>query len=308
MRFPEIRDRIEQITQYSLRAHAEKQTWPGYYNRRKEEFLTFLDYLPNTQFDRILEIGCGMGFYSAFLSNIGEEVISTDLEQQSIDTHTPGLSLTKAYLNELNIDNVKVMPASADDLPYADNTFDMVFSSHVLEHVPNSDKAISEINRVLKPGGYNFCVVPTTMDRLYNLPLYHLYLVRRSATIFKGRLYRQKNQSGLSTKTAGTGADRNSAWQHFPFPPPHGVLPHFFREVQKWTPSGWKSLITKRGTIPLIRYVGVQLNPLLPLVSPFSSNLAIRLHSQTRDIENRLGRLPLFRSLGISLIVVTQKL
>ena len=282
MKHPKIRERIEQITQYSLRVHAEKQTWPGYYSRRKEEFLTFLDYLPDTQFDRILEIGCGMGFYSAFLSNISKEVVSTDLEQQDVDTHTPGLSLTKAYLNGLNIDNVKVMPASADDLPYADKSFDMVFSSHVLEHVPDSERAISEINRVLKPGGFNFCVVPTTADRLYNLPLYHLYLARRAVAILKNRLRKRKSQLGLSAKTVEVGATRNSAWKHFPFPPPHGVLPHFFHEVQNWTPSGWKSLITKGGTIPLIRCVGVQLNPLLPLVSPFSPNLAVHLHTRNQ--------------------------
>ena len=46
------------------------------------------------------------------------------------------------------------------DIPYDDNTFDYIIINHVLEHVPQDKKAISELYRVLKPGGVAFISVP----------------------------------------------------------------------------------------------------------------------------------------------------
>jgi ubiquinone/menaquinone biosynthesis C-methylase UbiE len=45
-------------------------------------------------------------------------------------------------------------------LPFGDNTYDFVFASHVLEHIPDDHKAISEIRRVLKPNGIAILPVP----------------------------------------------------------------------------------------------------------------------------------------------------
>ena len=45
-------------------------------------------------------------------------------------------------------------------IPYPDNSFDLVFASHVLEYVKNDKQAIKEINRVLRPGGLAFLPVP----------------------------------------------------------------------------------------------------------------------------------------------------
>jgi ubiquinone/menaquinone biosynthesis C-methylase UbiE len=44
--------------------------------------------------------------------------------------------------------------ASATEMPFADNTFDALWSVWVLEHIPNPEKALAEMRRVLKPGGY----------------------------------------------------------------------------------------------------------------------------------------------------------
>jgi SAM-dependent methyltransferase len=46
------------------------------------------------------------------------------------------------------------------DIPFPENTFDVVLCNHVLEHVDNDVKAMSEIRRVLKPGGYSIMQVP----------------------------------------------------------------------------------------------------------------------------------------------------
>lgn len=52
-----------------------------------------------------------------------------------------------------------------EDIPYPDNSFDLVFASHVLEYVKNDKKAINEIKRVLRPGGLAFLPVPMLHDK-----------------------------------------------------------------------------------------------------------------------------------------------
>ena len=70
------------------------------------------------------------------------------------------------------------------DIPYDDDYFELIYCSHVLEHVPDDRKALSEIHRVLKPGGIALILVPingvafelpydekkTLEDERYNTP------------------------------------------------------------------------------------------------------------------------------------------
>ena len=52
-----------------------------------------------------------------------------------------------------------------EEIPYPDNSFDLVFASHVLEYVKNDIQALSEIKRVLRPGGLAFLPVPMLHDK-----------------------------------------------------------------------------------------------------------------------------------------------
>jgi SAM-dependent methyltransferase len=52
-----------------------------------------------------------------------------------------------------------------EEIPYPDNSFDLVFASHVLEYVKNDKKAINEIKRVLRSGGLAFLPVPMLHDK-----------------------------------------------------------------------------------------------------------------------------------------------
>jgi SAM-dependent methyltransferase len=73
----------------------------------------------------------------------------------------PNLDYTTADLNDSSVD-IKI---DITEIPYADNTFDVIFCSHVLEHVPNDRKAMSELARVLKPGGWAYLQVPLDRKR-----------------------------------------------------------------------------------------------------------------------------------------------
>jgi SAM-dependent methyltransferase len=58
------------------------------------------------------------------------------------------------------------------EMPFDDNTFDVVICNHVLEHVPDDRKALREILRVLRPGGYGIMQVPMdlTLEKTYEDP------------------------------------------------------------------------------------------------------------------------------------------
>nr|WP_299385239.1 class I SAM-dependent methyltransferase [Allomuricauda sp.] len=51
------------------------------------------------------------------------------------------------------------------DLPFKDNSFDVILCNHVLEHIPDDTKAMTELYRVLKPGGWGIFQIPQDLDR-----------------------------------------------------------------------------------------------------------------------------------------------
>lgn len=51
------------------------------------------------------------------------------------------------------------------DLPFENEAFDVIFCNHVLEHIPNDTKAMQELYRILKPGGWGIFQIPQELDR-----------------------------------------------------------------------------------------------------------------------------------------------
>lgn len=89
---------------------------------------------------RILDAGCGKGRFSKVFLEMGAYVI--------------GLDLSEKLLNETKeINNGSFLLGSVTNLPFNDKTFDLVFSIEVMEHVPDTDKTIREMVRVLKKNG-----------------------------------------------------------------------------------------------------------------------------------------------------------
>lgn len=93
----------------------------------------------------ILEIGCGMGTDSRHISRRQADIVSLDLSFNNVDFTLKGMHL-------LNLTGMGVC-ADAENLPFKDNAFDVVYSFGVLHHTPDTQKAINEIYRVLKPNG-----------------------------------------------------------------------------------------------------------------------------------------------------------
>ncbi len=114
---------------------------------------------------KLLDAGCGTGWFNAYACNRNADVVSLDL----------GENLLKKV--EEKCDSTRVV-GSVLELPFSDNTFDYVVSSEVIEHVPTPLNAITEMHRVLKPGGQ--LIITTPSKRWYfSLIIAHRLNLRR---------------------------------------------------------------------------------------------------------------------------------
>lgn len=94
----------------------------------------------------ILDIGCGAGFLTRFLSDLGHRVSGIDLSESSLK-----MAKEKDILGK-----IEYCVGSGYALPYPDQTFDVVCAMDLLEHVEMPQLVINEASRVLKPGGLFF--------------------------------------------------------------------------------------------------------------------------------------------------------
>lgn len=98
---------------------------------------------------RFLDIGCGWGRWSLAASRAGyAEIVG-------IDPYVPALEVAAMVADELGAKNITVVAGDGRHLPFADGSFDVVFSYSVLQHwsKPHARAALAEIGRVLRPGG-----------------------------------------------------------------------------------------------------------------------------------------------------------
>ncbi len=94
---------------------------------------------------RVLEIGVGLGADHQQFAQAGADLFGVDLTDRAIEH-------TKRRLGAFNLQST-LAKGDAENLTFASDTFDVVYSWGVLHHSPNTPKAIQEVHRVLKPGG-----------------------------------------------------------------------------------------------------------------------------------------------------------
>jgi SAM-dependent methyltransferase len=94
----------------------------------------------------VLEIGCGTGVHARLLAAARANVTAIDLTPTAVE-------LTKRRLELAGLE-ADVREADAERLPFADASFDYVWSWGVIHHSHDTDQVISEIARVLRPGGH----------------------------------------------------------------------------------------------------------------------------------------------------------
>lgn len=100
---------------------------------------------------KILELGCGTGSMWKHHTDLiakCEEVVLTDFSEGMLEG---------AKSNLENNSKITFKVVDIQDIPYEDNTFDIVIANMMLYHVPDIHKGLSEVKRVLKPNGKFYC-------------------------------------------------------------------------------------------------------------------------------------------------------
>lgn len=140
---------------------------------------------------RLLDCGCGPGTISLGLARIISPGTVT-----GIDREISQISIAIANAQKQDITNADFIPGSIYNLPFPDRSFDAVFSHALFEHLAEPLKALSEIKRVLKPGGKvgirspdwgGFLIAPETPQVKKAIAFYQFLQQQNGGNIYVGR-------------------------------------------------------------------------------------------------------------------------
>jgi SAM-dependent methyltransferase len=151
--------------------------------------------------DRVLDVGAGFGRHIFECARRGADVVALDYaEDEVVETRATLGAMVDA--GEIDIERFKgVLRGDATKLPFADASFDKVITSEVLEHIQDDVAAISEMIRVLKPGGMFAATVPAWGPEKINWMLSDEYHAPKSVGGHV-RIY-SKTELAAKLRTAG---------------------------------------------------------------------------------------------------------
>ena len=137
---------------------------------------------------KILEVGCGTGQLSIYFSTGNNNQIV------SLDATLESLKVAKNFADKNNINNIEFVNIDILDDVLAENFFDFIWCNGVLHHTHDTEKAISEVFRVLRPGGRAVIMLYSKHSFLYWV---NLFLLRG---VLMGGIFRDKKWLGRSTE------------------------------------------------------------------------------------------------------------
>jgi ubiquinone/menaquinone biosynthesis C-methylase UbiE len=148
----------------------------GRYVATTYERLAF-DSIPIQVDGEYLEVGCGTGRFTAPLAEKDVRLTSVDISEEMLES-------TRRRLTQVGVvDAVTLQQMDARSMEFPDSTFDVIVSMNVLNHVPEYERVVSEMARVLRPGGSIVIGVPS---------LFSLYWPYGALVNLRGRSLRRE--------------------------------------------------------------------------------------------------------------------
>ncbi len=159
--------------------------------------------------DLVLDMGCGAGRHAFESLRRGGRIVALDYSFDELVDVQATFSVM--------VDEGEVPPASSGQpirgdalhLPFPDATFDRIIASEVLEHIPDDDQAISELTRVLRPGGTMAVTVPAWFAEKLCWKLSDEYYAPKA----EGGHVRIYKQAELRSKLSAAGLEPRGAHQ-----------------------------------------------------------------------------------------------
>ncbi len=175
----------------------------------------------------VLEVGGGNGFQASILASWGCHVSSIDISKSKarpLHSHFP------------------VQVYDGRHVPFPDRTFDAVFSSNVLEHVPHLPEVLDEISRVVKKEGIAVHILPSSSWRFWTSVSLYPYLVKHLFEV-RGSSPTSDQHSADSTRSR----DWKTRLRGALFPGPHGAYPTAIHELFSYSRTRWLRVFRAHG-------------------------------------------------------------
>lgn len=137
------------MTGYDNRRYAMVNRWDPSHLAKVDRLL------PLSERDRVLEVGAGAGHLTKRLAARGVDIVGVDANPNATEV----------------AETDRVVTMRAEDLQFADASFDAIISVHAIEHIPELEGALAEMGRVLRPGGRVLFIYPAEpIMGLYAIP------------------------------------------------------------------------------------------------------------------------------------------
>ena len=139
-----------------MKNHSSKNRWESYWRNEDEhawwsrpalEVLEFIATQSPEQRPKVLDLGCGQGWYACEMARLGHQMVAVDLSKKQIRQ-------ARDLAQEERVDT-RFATASATRLPFLDDCFDFAYAVNMVHHVlPRKEQRelFAEVVRVLKPG------------------------------------------------------------------------------------------------------------------------------------------------------------
>ena len=167
---------------------------------------------------KVLEIGGGNGYQASIIKSWGSEILSIDIE----------INHNEKYFEVKKYDGI--------NLPFPDESFDIVYSSNVLEHVKDLDLLLRETKRVIKPTGIIIHLIPSTTWRFWTILAHYPYLIIRLFNMIFVKEKKIKNENIENLKATNKPLNLLSKF----FPQPHGEFSSAATELYYFSKFYWK--------------------------------------------------------------------
>ncbi len=219
---------------------------------RRREVDAVFGGVPEDTFEETLELGAGDGFQAPLLTRYAKRVLCTDLNDER--------------LQRLNDPKIAYDICDAEALPYEAGRSDLVYSSNLLEHLPNPARALLEMSRVLRDGGVMIHIVPNRFWKILHLVLFYPSQALSLAEIVSSR---ERRESIGRTDSRGNNLKgrRPSFVERNLLPAVHGEYAGHYSEFIGMGASHWKRLFASAGLETAGRIHG------LPAHSPYRFGL-----------------------------------
>jgi len=203
---------------------------------REYEIGKILGEFPKEYFDKALELGCGSGKDSKYIARYCKKLIA--------------LEYNESRLTECNDEKTTFVIGDAQDLSqFGDNEMSLIFSSNLIEHLPNINKCLAECKRVVRKDGLVIHTVPNRTWKIFHLLLYYPFGIK----VVLWRLF-SKNKSMVLSELLGEETNIDSSLRPVNnslisnlLPKTHGISKSHIREFMVWAEKRWITQFERSG-------------------------------------------------------------